>query len=61
VDEPGMETRGAHQGQRVSDGCHGLTEPEPESKKAMVAAAAVAMSRGMGGCGGGGSNGSMAG
>jgi hypothetical protein len=30
VDEPGPETRGAHQGQRAGDGGHGLTEPEPE-------------------------------
>jgi hypothetical protein len=29
VDEPGPETRGAHQGQRVGDCRHGLTEPEP--------------------------------
>jgi hypothetical protein len=36
LDEPGPETRGAHQGQRVGDGGHGLTEPEPEPKRAMV-------------------------
>ncbi len=36
LDEPGPETRGAHQGQRVGDGGHGLTELEPEPKRAMV-------------------------
>ncbi len=36
LDEPGPETRGAHQGQWVGDGGHGLTEPEPEPKRAMV-------------------------
>ncbi len=36
VDEPGPETRGAHQGQWVSDGGHGLTEPGPETKRAAV-------------------------
>jgi hypothetical protein len=61
VDEPGLEIRGAHQSQRVSDGCHGLTEPEPEPKIAMVPAAAVAMSKANGGCGGRGGNGGMAG
>ncbi len=61
MDESGLETRGAHQGQRVSDGCHGLTEPEPEPNKVIVPAAAVAISRGMGGFGGGGGNVGMAG
>ncbi len=36
VDEPGLETRGAHQGQCVGDGGHGLTEPGPEPKRAVV-------------------------
>ena len=36
MDEPGPETRGARQGQRVGDGGHGLTEPEPEPKRALV-------------------------
>jgi hypothetical protein len=35
VDEPGPGIRGAHQGQRVVDGSHGLTEPELEPKRAM--------------------------
>ncbi len=29
-------TRGAHQGQWVGDGGHGLTEPEPEPKRAII-------------------------
>jgi hypothetical protein len=36
VDEPGPETSGAHHGQRIVDGGHGLTEPEPEPKRAMA-------------------------
>ncbi len=49
VDEPGPETRGAHQGQWVGDGGHGLTEPEPEPERAMVRQQRR-MSRAMGGC-----------
>jgi hypothetical protein len=36
VDEPGPEASRAHQGQRISDGGHGLTEPELEPKRAMA-------------------------
>jgi hypothetical protein len=36
VDEPGLEIRGAHQGQRVGDASHGLTQPELETKRGMV-------------------------
>jgi hypothetical protein len=36
VDEPVAKSKGARQGQRVGDGGHGLTEPEPEPKKVMV-------------------------
>jgi hypothetical protein len=60
VDEPGPETRGARQGQRVSDGGHGLTEPELEPKRAIVWRQRWLCPELSGG-GGGGSDGGMVG